>query len=178
MIDILFAVIICVAIFKGYRKGLIIAVFSILAFIVGLAAALKLSAAVAAYLQHNISLSGKWLPFISFTLVFIGVVFLVRMGAKLIESTFEMAMLGWINRIGGVLLFAVLYLLIFSVFLFYTDKVHLFEQETLQASKTYPFLQPWGPKIIEGFGKYLPVFKDMFTELSNYFASLSNTKPQ
>ena len=40
MIDIAFAIILIIACIKGYQKGLIIAVFSIIAFIIGLAAAL------------------------------------------------------------------------------------------------------------------------------------------
>ena len=173
MIDIIFAILIVIAIFKGYRKGLIIAIFSIVAFIVGLAAALKLSATVAAYLQNSVNISGKWLPFLSFAMVFGLVTVWVGMGGKLIEKTFEMALLGWANRIGGILLFAILYTIIFSIFLFYAEKIHLFEEATIQSSKVFPFIKPWGPKVINAFGTILPIFKDMFTQLSNYFESLS-----
>lgn len=177
MIDIIFAILIVIGIFKGYRKGLIIAIFSIVAFIVGLAAALKLSATVAAYLQNSVSISGKWLPFLSFAMVFGLVAVLVGMGGKLIEKTFEMALLGWANRIGGILLFVILYTIIFSIFLFYAEKIHLFEEATIQSSKVFPFIKPWGPKVINAFGTILPIFKDMFTQLSNYFESLSPKIP-
>ena len=177
MIDIIYAILIVIAIFKGYKKGLIIAIFSIVAFIVGLAAALKLSATVAAYLQNSVSISGKWLPFLSFAMVFGLVAVLVGMGGKLIEKTFEMALLGWANRIGGILLFAILYTIIFSIFLFYAEKIHLFEEATIQSSKVFPFIKPWGPKVINAFGTILPIFKDMFTQLSNYFESLSPKIP-
>ena len=177
MIDIIYAILIVIAIFKGYKKGLIIAIFSIVAFIVGLAAALKLSATVAAYLQNSVSISGKWLPFLSFAMVFGLVTVLVGMGGKLIEKTFEMALLGWANRIGGILLFAILYTIIFSIFLFYAEKIHLFEEATIQSSKVFPFIKPWGPKVINAFGTILPIFKDMFTQLSNYFESLSPKIP-
>ena len=177
MIDIIFAILIVIGIFKGYRKGLIIAIFSIVAFIVGLAAALKLSATVAAYLQNSVSISGKWLPFLSFAMVFGLVAILVGMGGKLIEKTFEMALLGWANRIGGILLFVILYTIIFSIFLFYAEKIHLFEEATIQSSKVFPFIKPWGPKVINAFGTILPIFKDMFTQLSNYFESLSPKIP-
>ena len=176
MIDILFAIILLIAVFKGYTKGFIIAIFSIIAYIIGLAAALKLSATVAAYLQNSMAISGKWLPFISFILVFILVVFLVTLGGKLIEKTFEMALLGWLNKMGGILLFAVLYTVIFSIFLFYAEKIHLFDKDTLLASKVYPYLKPWGPEVMEQFGKILPVFKNMFNQLENYFESLSTKK--
>jgi membrane protein required for colicin V production len=177
LIDIIFAILIVIAIFKGYRKGLIIAVFSIVAFIVGLAAALKLSATVAAYLQNSVSISGKWLPFLSFAIVFGLVAVLVSLGGKLIEKTFEMALLGWANRIGGILLFVILYTIIFSILLFYAEKIHLFEEATIQSSKVYPFVKPWGPKVMNAFGTILPIFKDMFTQLSNYFESLSTKIP-
>ena len=98
LIDFTFAALLILAIIKGYQKGLILAAFSIIAFIIGLAAALKLSTAVAAYLKDSISVSAKWMPFIAFALVFFVVVILVRLGAKLIEKTFQGVMLGWLNR--------------------------------------------------------------------------------
>ena len=120
LIDLTFAILLVIAIVKGYQKGFIIAVFSIIAFIIGLAAALKFSAVVAAWLQNSISISAKWLPFIAFAIVFIAVVLLVRMGAKLIEKSFQVIMLGWLNRIGGIILYAALYIIILSIFIFFS----------------------------------------------------------
>lgn len=172
LIDIIFAIIIVIACIKGYQKGLIIAVFSVIAFIIGLAAALKLSTAVAGWLGNSISVSSKWMPFISFIVVFFVVVLLVRWGGKLIEKTFQVVMLGWLNRIGGIILFAVLYTIIFSIFLFYANKLHLLQNSVFESSQTYAFVQPWGPKVIDGFGKLIPIFKDMFEQLENYFSGL------
>jgi len=176
-IDFIFAVIIIIACIKGYQRGLVVAVFSIIAFILGLAAALKLSTVVADHLKGSISVSAKWLPFISFALVFLAVVLLVRWGGKLVEKTFQMAMLGWVNRIGGIILYAALYIIIFSIFLFYAEKLLLLKPSVIQSSQTYPFVQPWGPKVIDGFGKILPVFKDMFSELESFFSGLSDKIP-
>lgn len=174
MIDIIFAILIIIACIKGYQKGLIIAVFSVVAFIIGLAAALKFSTLVAAWLSNHSDINAKWLPVLSFALVFIAVVLLVRLGAKMIEKTFEMALLGWVNRIGGMFFYAILYTLIFSVFLFYAEKVHIVSTAAVQSSQTYPFVQPWGPVVIDGFGKIIPVFKDMFTQLEAFFNSVGN----
>jgi membrane protein required for colicin V production len=174
MIDLIFAVLMILAIVKGYRKGFIIALFSILAFIAGLAAAIKLSATVAVYLEHSTSVSSKWLPIISFVLVFLLVVLLVQLGAKLIEKTFELALLGWLNRLFGILLYMILYTLIFSVFLFYAEKMHLFDPATISASTTYPFVQPLGPKVINSIGQLIPIFKGMFTQLESFFEGISH----
>jgi membrane protein required for colicin V production len=177
LIDFAFAALLILAVIKGYQKGLILAIFSILAFIIGLAAALKLSTVVAAYLKDSLSVSAKWLPFIAFALIFLLVVLLVRLGAKLIEKTFQAVMLGWANRIGGILLYAALYLIILSIFIFYAEKLQLLRQATIQSSVTYKFIQPWGPKIMDNIGSLIPLFKDMFTQLGDFFNSLSNKIP-
>jgi membrane protein required for colicin V production len=177
LIDLIFAVMIVVAIFKGYQKGLILAAFSIIAFIVGLAAALKLSAIVAAWLKDSIAVSAKWLPFIAFVLVFFAVVLLIRLGARLVEKAFQAVLLGWVNRIGGILLYALLYLIILSIFIFYAEKLQLLQPATIQSSVTYSFIEPWGPKLMDNIGTLLPIFKDMFMQLGDFFNSLSNKIP-
>ena len=177
LLDFILAVLIVVACIKGYQRGLILAVFSMIAWIVGLAAALKLSAVIADHMKGSISVSAKWLPFLSFILVFFVVVFLVRWGGKLIQKSFQVILLGWINRLGGVLFYAALYLIIYSIFLFYAEKLQVVQPSVIHSSQTYPFIQPWGPRVIDGFGNLIPVFKDMFSQLEEFFSGLSNKIP-
>ena len=174
MIDIIFAVVLIIAIIKGLRKGLVVALFSIVAFIIGLAAAMKLSAVVAVYLQKNVAVSNHWLPVISFIIVFIVVVILVNLGGKLVEKTFEMAFLGWVNKIGGAIFYALLYTIIFSILLFYAEKINFVKQETINHSVMYPYIKPWGPAVINTFGKIIPLFKDSFQQLEGFFEGLSD----
>ena len=86
LIDIILIVLLGIAIFKGYSKGFLIAVFSLLAIIIGLAAAIKLSVVTASWLTDAIHVAAKWLPVIAFAVVFIIVVVLVRLGAKALET--------------------------------------------------------------------------------------------
>ena len=177
IIDIVVAIILILAVLKGYRQGLIIALFSVIAFVIGLAAALKLSAVVADHLGNAVKISDKWLPILSFAVVFLIVVILVRLGARFIQKTVELAMLGWLNRLGGILLYAALYILIFSVLLFYADQLGFIKPETKTASVTYHYVQPWGPKLMEGLGRIVPVFKGMFEDLEDFFDSVSKQVP-
>jgi len=85
-IDIIVVVLLVIAIFKGISKGLIIGIFSFLAVIIGLAAAIKLSAVAASYLGDNVNISQRWLPVIAFAVVFIVVILLVRLGAKALKK--------------------------------------------------------------------------------------------
>ena len=177
IIDIIVAIILILAAIKGYRQGLIVALFSVIAFIIGLAAALKLSVVVAGYIGQAVKISDKWLPIISFALVFLIVVLLVRLGARFIQRTVEFAMLGWLNRLGGILLYAGLYILIFSILIFYADQLGFIKPETKNESVTYAYIQPWGPKLMEGLGKIIPVFKGMFSDLEDFFDGVSKQVP-
>jgi membrane protein required for colicin V production len=173
IIDVIFAILMVLAVIQGYRRGLIVAVFSFIAIIVGLAAAIKLSTAVANHLGHAVKVSDKWLPILSFVLVFLIVIILIRLGAKLVQRVTETVMLGWINRLAGVLLYAALYTTVFSILLFYATQVKLIKPETTEASVTYSFIQPWGPKAIDSLGVIIPFFKNMFSELEQFFSGVS-----
>ena len=173
-IDVIGLILLIWATFKGLRNGLIVGVFSFLAFIIGLAAAIKLSAVAAAYIGSNTSIGQRWLPFIAFSVVFLIVAFLVRLGAKAIEGVLRVAMLGWLNKLGGILLYVLLYLFIFSIILFYADQLHFIKKETLSSSVLYPYIQPLAPKIINALGYILPFFKNMFTELQNFFEGVAH----
>jgi membrane protein required for colicin V production len=173
IIDVIFAILMVLAVIQGYRRGLIVAVFSFIAIIVGLAAAIKLSTAVANHLGHAVKVSDRWLPILSFVLVFLIVIILIRLGAKIIQRMTETVMLGWINRLAGILLYAALYTTVFSILLFYAAQVKLIKPETMQASVTYSFIQPWGPKAIDSLAVIIPFFKNMFSELEQFFSGVS-----
>lgn len=172
-IDIIAFILLVWAAFKGLRNGLIVGLFSFFAFIIGLAAALKLSAVAAEYIGTNTNIGKRWLPFIAFAGVFLIVVFLVRLGAKAIEGVLRMAMLGWLNKLGGILLYILLHFFIFSILLFYVDQLHLIKKETLEASVLFPYIQPLAPNIIDALGYLLPFFKNMFVELEGFFDGIS-----
>jgi membrane protein required for colicin V production len=172
IIDIIFFGFMALAVIKGFQKGLIIALFSIIAFIAGIAAALKLSALVSVWLSQSTNINVKWIPFISFILIFFIVVLIIRWSAKLIEKAVEFAFLGWLNKIGGIILFALLYTIILSVLLFFASQLHVFTEQTIKESKTYVYIQPWGPRVIDSLGTIIPLFKNVFAELQSFFEKI------
>lgn len=173
IIDFIAFGLLVLAILKGFRNGLVVAIFSLLAFIIGLAAALKLSAVVADYLGDNTNISQRWLPVLAFAIVFFIVIFLVRLGAKALEGGLKMAMLGWLNKLGGILFYVLLYLFIFSIILFYAQQLNIIKPESVETSTTYPVIYPMAQIVMDGLGSLLPFFKDMFAELENFFGELS-----
>ena len=172
IIDVIFFLLMILAIIKGFRNGFIVAVFSFFGIFIGLAAALKLSTLVAGWLHHSTNIAAAWLPFLSFLLIMIGVILLVRLGALFIQTAMEAVLMGWINKISGVILYAALYTTLLSVVLFYAEKIHWIKADTFASSHIFAFIQPWGPKAIEWLGAIVPWFKGMFEELSQFFEKL------
>ena len=173
LVDIIVLVLIIIGIYKGWRNGLVLGIFSALAFIIGLAAAIKLSAVVALRLEESTNISQRWLPVLAFAIVFLIVVFLVRLGGKALEGVLKIAMLGWLNKLGGVLLYVLLYLFIFSVLLFYAQQLKIVKPETAEISVTYPIIYPMAQEVIGAIGTILPFFRNMFAELEAFFDKLS-----
>lgn len=152
LIDTVAFIFLLIAVYKGLRNGLIIAIFSLIGFVVGIAAALYFSSAVAAWLKTSFQISQHLLPFIAFSLVFLIVVFLIRLGARFIEKLVQLAWLGWVNKIGGILFYLLLYFFILSTLLFYAVQLHLIKEEAIRSSLTYGTIQPIAPWVMGMMG--------------------------
>jgi len=168
LIDIVFLVLMVLAIIKGYSKGFAVAAFSFLGIIIGLAVAVKCSALVASQLKSYTHIQVSWIPFIAFLITMLGVWILVRLGAKLIEASLNMVMLGWLNSLAGILLYAILYTILLSILLFYADKLNLLGKTLIADSQVYRWIEPVGPKFIKIFSNVLPALKGAFDELTAF----------
>lgn len=168
-VDLLFLLVLIAAVIKGAMRGIVLALFSFIGWFIGLAAALKLSAVVAVYLQDHTNIDARWLPLLSFLLVFVLVVLLVQWAGKALEGILKLSLLGWVNRLGGALLYAGIYTLIFSIILFYADKMHLINEETLATSRVYKATAGLAPTLIEGIGALIPAVKETFHQLEDFF---------
>ncbi len=159
------------ALIQGFRKGLLMALFSLLCLMVGLAAAVKLSAVVAEQLGREPGVTGKWLPVLSFIGVFLIVAVLVQLVGKLLESALQLVLLGWLNRLGGMLLYLILFTAVYSILLYYGSGMHLISPEAIADSRFYSVIAPMGPKVIEWIARVIPFGKDMFEALKSFFES-------
>ncbi|MBN8857376.1 MAG: CvpA family protein [Sphingobacteriales bacterium] len=172
-IDIVFLVLIIVAVVKGIRRGIIMAIFSFAGWFIGIAAAVKLSAWVASYLQHHTNIGAKWLPLFAFILVFATTVLLVQLAGKAVEGIFNISLIGWVNRLGGALLYTAMYTLAFSVILFYLEKMNITGPSVIEESRAYAMIGGLGPSVIEAVGAVIPFFKNIFRELEHFFENVA-----
>ncbi|HSK12805.1 MAG TPA: CvpA family protein [Phnomibacter sp.] len=168
-IDVLVIIAVGMALFKGYSKGLIMALFSTLGLLIGLAAAVRFSSIAAWYLSEEFDISPSYAPILAFLLVFMAATIIVRLIGKAVEKTLESIDIGFLNKVGGITLYLFLYLAVASVLVYYLEKTGILDDDLVQQSVTYHWIAPWGPMILDGLGLIIPWFRDMFDELNRFF---------
>lgn len=102
-IDIILGIFLLFAIWKGFRKGLIIEIFTLLALLVGIYAGINFSDWTSQKLTKNFDISGNYLPVIAFTITFLAVGAMVYFAGKALEKIVEVAHLSLVNRLLGIL---------------------------------------------------------------------------
>src|ERR1017187_7441977 len=97
ILDVIGIILILLFFIRGYIKGIILAAFSVLAILLGILCALKLSQTLSTWLLAKGYISSGWVQVISYVLLFIVVVLIVRLIGKLIEKAMDGLMLGMVN---------------------------------------------------------------------------------
>jgi membrane protein required for colicin V production len=172
-LDITGIIIILLFFIRGYMKGFIVAAFSVIAILLGLLCALKLSQSFASWLLANDYVSSPWAQVVSYLVLFIGVVLLVRLIGNIIEKAAEGIMLGIINKLIGGILYAFLGAVLWSSLLWIGAKAHIISPETIATSKTYASLSELAPWFFHQVGKLLPFAQDTFGKLEHFFDTVN-----
>ena len=127
--------------YKGFTKGLIYEVALFVALLLGVYGGLKFSGFASGYIADKWQVHGAALPFISFLSVFIAIVFIIILLAKLLEGATSLVAMGWLNKAGGALLGLCKWTLLVSMLFYFIvpidTKWHLLSEKTKQESKLY-----------------------------------------
>ncbi len=145
-IDILLLIPIIYAAWKGFKHGLIIEIFTLLALFVGIYVGIHFSDFTAKYLRESLGFESKYLPIIAFTLTFLGVGAMVYFLGKTIEKIIKITQLTPLNKFAGVFFSVVKYLYLLSTVLVilesYDQRLGFFPVKTKNESLLYkPVLQ-------------------------------------
>lgn len=142
------------------------ALLSFAGMILGIILAMKFSAVVALYLEENTSIPALWVPIAAFLLILIGVGLLVRLIGGILERTIEVSMLGVANKLGGAMLYIVLYGIMISVLLNYAIRSGLCDPAESGISG---FLQSTGVTILDMAGEWIPDLGKTLRDLDSFF---------
>ena len=173
IIDILTITLVIAFFIQGYMKGIIVALFSVVAFVLGIICALKLSELLGTYLFEKGIVTSGWSQIVSYLILFIGVVIIVNLLAKAIESTIEALWMGWANKMLGGIFYAFIGLLVWSTMLWLGNEMQLISQKQVDASATYPYAVAVAPWVAAQVGLLWPMSKELFADLEMFFNNIN-----
>jgi len=172
IIDVIFLILLIIFIYRGYKKGFIVALFAVISIIIGIFCALKCSDFIAGMLFSKDSAGSVWVTFLSYLIVFVATVWLIRLGAKAIGNLMDAVFLGWINRLSGAVLYAFLVTFALSTFVWFVNGLGIMDAQKQADSHSYKFLVSFAPKIFSGITTLMPFLKDSFHNLTTFFESI------
>ena len=150
-LDILLAIPLIWAVYKGFTKGLIFSVASLLALILGIYGSIHFSFITEGYVRAWFHTSDKYLAFLSFTITFVIIVVIVHLVAWAIDRLVKAVALGIVNRLAGVIFNLVKMAFILSVILsllnYLNSFSHFLPEETQQESLLYEPISRFAPSI-------------------------------
>lgn len=140
-IDIVFAILLGLALYKGIKNGLFVELASLIALIAGIFIALKFSGFAKSILENTVSWNPKYIEITAFALTFIAVVAGIHLSAKLLTKIADFAFLGWINKLAGAGFSMLKTILALSIVILLFEKINvnnmIISQETLDESMFY-----------------------------------------
>lgn len=122
-LDILLFIPIAYGAWRGFKKGFIIELFTLLALLVGIYAGIHFSDFISEILKEKLGLGSKYLPAIAFTITFLGVGAMVYFGGKMLEKAIKVVALGPLNKIAGLLFGAIKMLFILSALIVILESI-------------------------------------------------------
>jgi membrane protein required for colicin V production len=150
-IDIILGLLLLFALINGLRRGLISEVASLAALVLGVWGAIEFSYITSDFLTNNLGVNTEHLNLISFIATFILIVILVHLVASSLSKLLEVAMLGWLNRLTGMVFGFLKTAFILSILLLVFDKidndVHILSQKTKSESHLYEPIRKFAPAI-------------------------------
>lgn len=141
ILDIVLLVCLIPAVIQGLRKGFIAQVVAIISLVLGGWLAYRFTSVVTGWLGQWISASGPALDIIAFILIFAIVVTVLFLLGKILETSIKIILLGWLNRLLGLVFALFKYVLIIGLLVILFDSVNsrfdLVSDEYLDSSFMY-----------------------------------------
>lgn len=151
--------------FLGFKKGLLLEIVGVLAFILAIIGGFKLMETGMVYLSEYFEDFGQLLPFISFLIIFLAIILLINMLGKLLKKMIDMTLLGGFDKFAGAILGLVKWAIGVSILLWLVNNFGVELPGQDEELVLYPFLTELGPKLIASLDVVLPFAEDMLESI-------------
>lgn len=149
--------------YNGFKKGFLLEVIAILALILAIIGGFKLLHLGMDFLDQNFNIRGDLLPYISFVLIFVIVIFGVNLLGKTLKKIIDLTLLGTVDNLAGLMVSVLKWAFGLSVILWLSNAFGIVPPESwTEDAILYPLILPFAPKVVDYFSGLMPFAHDLF----------------
>lgn len=175
LIDIIILILIIYFGYKGYSKGILYTLFRFVSGIIAILIATHFSGWVASILFDTKSETAQLiLPPIAFLITLILVALGLNVLFKIIFKPIQNSPLSSINKLLGALLNIAFIVLMFGSVIWILHSMDVINKSALESSYVSKYLLPIIPSFFEVLGTVIPIIKNTFIDLNDYFKQLAS----
>jgi membrane protein required for colicin V production len=170
-LDILLLLPLGIGAVKGYRRGLVLEVVSLLAFVLAAIGGLYLLSAAVPLVRQYVGNAFGMLPLVSFALVFVGIMWGVHLLGGLLKTAVHLTPLGVLDNLLGGAAGVLKWILGLSLLLHGTGLagLHLLSPGLVAGSQVLPIVQQATPMALQVTGYVLPFAQDLLVHIKAAF---------
>jgi len=171
ILDFIFLIPLAFFIIKGFQRGILIELISVIALIIAIIGCMKLTYLFINMIQGDENTS-EWLPLFAYLVVFIIIYLVIYFFGKFLEKIIKTVHLNFINRLAGAALGIFKAVFLFSLLVWLLNMVDIFPESIKNKSFFYKYFKPFAPLVIDLVSSLVPVFKDIINQIEAFFDNL------
>ena len=161
VIDIVIVCFFLPALFFGIKNGMVKQLVALAVIYFGIVLSLRFATTVSQWVLEHVKMTEFWAKAVSFILIFFAVALLLSLFGRIIEKIIKITLLGWLNKLLGVVMTFILTILLLSVVVYLVDSANnlleFIPKEKLEESRFYPALLQLSQEVF-------PHFKELFSK--------------
>ena len=155
---------------KGFWKGLLLEVISLVAWFIGLIFGLRFLNTAIPVIRNIIGEAYGLLPFITFLVVFVLIIWGVRLAGALVKKGINLTPFGTLDNLLGGVLGGLKWCFGVSLFIYVLKLANIsVAEEAIKKSVVYPIVVKLTPYALEVVGFFMPFVKYLLTTLKGLF---------
>lgn len=173
--DIIILIILAIGAYGGYKKGLILELIAIFAFVLAIIGGFKLLHVGMKYISGIYEGFGNLLPFVAFIVLFVLILILVNMVGKIIKRLIDWTPFGLVDNVAGALIGIAKWALMLSIFLWVMDSLKIDIPNSVSGnSKILPLVTGFAGQVGSFISTIFPSFENFISALEELFESFTS----
>lgn len=173
--DIVLLIIFGLSAYSGYKKGLILELIAIVAFILAIVGGFKLLHVGMEYISKVYDGFGSFLPFVAFLVLFVAIIIVINMAGNVLKKIIDWTPFGIIDNVAGALIGILKWALMISILLWVMSSLSIHIPVFLtENSKIMPYVTAFAGQVSEFISNIFPSFENFINTLEELFESFTS----